>query len=128
MARVARVDGRTAGTHTEAMRRTVGASAAALAMVVAGSLAPGAGTAGAAGTPTTPHTVERVPGGAHGTYLVPAGIHKIKHVIIIEQENRSFDSYFGTFPGADGIPMRHGRPAVCVPDPERWVRPVPTMT
>jgi phospholipase C len=39
-------------------------------------------------------------------------IHKIKHVVIIMQENRSFDSYFGTFPGADGIP--HG---VCVPDP-----------
>lgn len=33
------------------------------------------------------------------------------------QENRSFDSYFGTFPGADGIPMRNGVPAVCVPDP-----------
>jgi phospholipase C len=31
----------------------------------------------------------------------PRGIHKIKHVIVIMQENRSFDSYFGTFPGAD---------------------------
>jgi phospholipase C len=30
------------------------------------------------------------------------GIHKIRHVIIIMQENRSFDSYFGTYPGADG--------------------------
>ncbi len=40
------------------------------------------------------------------------GIHKIQHVVIIMQENRSFDSYFGTFPGADGIP-----PDVCVPDP-----------
>jgi len=30
------------------------------------------------------------------------------------QENRSFDSYFGTYPGADGIP-----PHVCVPDPLR---------
>ena len=45
------------------------------------------------------------------------GIHKIRHVIVIMQENRSFDSYFGTFPGADGIPMRNGEPAVCVPDP-----------
>ena len=45
------------------------------------------------------------------------GIHKIQHVVVIMQENRSFDSYFGTYPGADGIPMRHGRPAVCVPDP-----------
>jgi phospholipase C len=44
------------------------------------------------------------------------GIHKIQHVVIIMQENRSFDSYFGTFPGADGIPMRAGVPTVCVPD------------
>jgi phospholipase C len=40
------------------------------------------------------------------------GIEKIKHVIVIMQENRSFDSYFGTFPGADGIPR-----GVCVHDP-----------
>lgn len=46
------------------------------------------------------------------------GIHKIQHVIIIMQENRSFDSYFGTFPGADGIPMKDGVPTVCVPDPK----------
>ena len=32
----------------------------------------------------------------------PQGIHKIKHVVVIMQENRSFDSYFGTFPGARG--------------------------
>jgi phospholipase C/outer membrane protein assembly factor BamB len=47
------------------------------------------------------------------------GIHKIKHVVIIMQENRSFDSYFGTFPGADGIPMSNGVPTVCEPDPDR---------
>jgi phospholipase C len=41
----------------------------------------------------------------------------IEHVIFIVQENRSFDHYFGTFPGADGIPMRNGRPAVCADDP-----------
>jgi phospholipase C len=46
-----------------------------------------------------------------------ASIHKIKHVIIIMQENRSFDSYFGTYPGADGIPMKNGQPTVCVPNP-----------
>jgi phospholipase C len=46
------------------------------------------------------------------------GIHKIRHVVIIMQENRSFDSYFGTFPGADGIPMHDGEPTVCVPDPQ----------
>src|SRR2546421_714241 len=49
---------------------------------------------------------------------VPAGIHKIKHVIVIMQENRSFDQYFGTYPGADGIPRNSdGSFAVCVPNP-----------
>jgi phospholipase C len=35
------------------------------------------------------------------------------------QENRSFDQYFGTFPGADGIPGLAGNPGTipCVPDP-----------
>ena len=47
-------------------------------------------------------------GGRHAL----VGIHKIQHVVIIMQENRSFDSYFGTYPGADGIPKH-----VCVPDP-----------
>ncbi len=42
---------------------------------------------------------------------------RIKHVIIIMQENRSFDEYFGTYPGADGIPMQNGVPTVCSYDP-----------
>jgi phospholipase C len=47
------------------------------------------------------------------------GIHKIRHVVIIMQENRSFDSYFGTYPGADGIPGVAGNPGQvpCLPDP-----------
>ncbi len=47
------------------------------------------------------------------------GIHKIKHIVIIMQENRSFDAYFGTYPGADGIPGLAGHPGQvpCVPDP-----------
>ena len=48
----------------------------------------------------------------------PSGIHKIAHVVIVLQENRSFDSYFGTYPGADGLPMAAGEPAVCSPDPK----------
>lgn len=47
-----------------------------------------------------------------------SGIHKIRHVIIIMQENRSFDSYFGTFPGADGLPMKHGAFTICNPNPQ----------
>ena len=49
------------------------------------------------------------------TTQAQGGIHKIKHVVIIMQENRSFDSYFGTFPGADGIPSKDGHFTVCVP-------------
>ncbi len=49
------------------------------------------------------------------------GIHKIRHVVVIMQENRSFDSYFGTFPGADGLPRQNGRFTVCVPDPRKGI-------
>jgi phospholipase C len=48
-----------------------------------------------------------------------AGATAIKHVVVIMQENRSFDSYFGTYPGADGIPRSpSGSFSVCLPDPE----------
>ena len=49
---------------------------------------------------------------APAAFASPEGIHKIQHVVVIMQENRSFDSYFGTFPGANGIPAE-----VCVPNP-----------
>jgi phospholipase C len=39
-----------------------------------------------------------------------ANPYPIKHVIVIMQENRSFDNYFGTFPGANTIPQ-----GTCVP-------------
>jgi phospholipase C len=46
-------------------------------------------------------------------------------VVIVLRENRSFDSYFGTYPGAGGLPMDGPQPAVCVPDPKtgRCVKP-----
>ena len=37
---------------------------------------------------------------------------RVKHVFVIYQENRSFDSYFGSFPGADGL---YSRPAQQTP-------------
>ncbi len=45
-------------------------------------------------------------------------IHKIKHVVVIMQENRSFDQYFGTLRGADGIPGLAGKPGrvPCIPN------------
>jgi phospholipase C len=35
---------------------------------------------------------------------IPAGLDNIQHFVFIMQENRSFDHYFGTYPGADGFP------------------------
>jgi phospholipase C len=57
--------------------------------------------------------------GAAPASSAPPGIHKIRHVVIVMQENRSFDTYFGTFPGADGILSASGQPQACVPDPSR---------
>lgn len=45
------------------------------------------------------------------------GLDKLDHLIFVVQENRSFDHYFGTYPGADGIPMQDGRSTACLPDP-----------
>jgi len=42
-------------------------------------------------------------------------IKDVEHVVILMQENRSFDNYFGTFPGVRGfgdrftIPLANGR-------------------
>jgi hypothetical protein len=36
----------------------------------------------------------------------------IEHIIVIVQENHSFDNYFGTYPGANGIPARIMLPEV----------------
>jgi phospholipase C len=80
-----------------------------LALLVAS--AAGTPQAASAQVPRRPGSAKRV---AAGPPPVSSPIHKIRHVVIIMQENRSFDSYFGTFPGADGIPR-----ATCVPDPVR---------
>ena len=50
------------------------------------------------------------------------GIHKIKHVVVIMQENRSFDSYFGTYPGRRRDP---GRGVRARSGQRRLRRPVP---
>jgi phospholipase C len=45
-------------------------------------------------------------------------INKIEHVVVIMQENRSFDHYFGMYPGADGFHLdENGLPTECIPDP-----------
>ena len=63
-------------------------------------------------SPTVPPTMAPPP----ESFNPDDPIHLIKHVVIVMQENRSFDSYFGTYPGANGIPMFAGQPTVCLPD------------
>jgi phospholipase C len=79
---------------------------AALAIAVASASSPTAPTATASARSSAPKL---------------AGIHKIRHIVIIMQENRSFDSYFGTYPGADGIPGLAGNPGKvpCIPNPAK---------
>jgi phospholipase C len=80
---------------------------AAALSVIAAACSSG-GNKGASPTTTTSKPSTSSPAGGAVT---TADIHKISHVVVIMQENRSFDSYFGTYPGADGIPA-----SACVPD------------
>jgi phospholipase C len=63
--------------------------------------------------PTTPSTI-LPPSDAS---LIQARA-KIKHIVVIMQENRSFDQYFGTYPGAEGFPVQNGQFTVCSNDPK----------
>src|SRR5579872_6624264 len=85
-------------------RRVSRLALGAAALVVV--LAVGLGVALSSGGSRHPSTARSV------APLPLQGIHKIRHIVIIMQENRSFDSYFGTYPGVDGIPV-----GVCLPDP-----------
>ena len=85
-------------TAPTARRRPHGAKIVLLVLALAGGL-------------TTVGSLNAAP--AHASL----GIQTIQHVIVIMQENRSFDEYFGTYPGAAGIPMTNGQPTTCVNDP-----------
>ena len=63
-----------------------------------------------------------------GLFTVPSGhrasSNPLQHLIFIVMENRSFDHYFGTYPGADGIPSA----APCLPSqwyPSQCFTPYP---
>jgi phospholipase C len=96
-------------------------------LAVAGSLA----FAVASSSQSVARVREKSPGLAqarvsNGPYASLSGIHKIRHIVIIMQENRSFDNYFGTYPHADGIPglAGHKGRVPCLPDPgEHCVKP-----
>ena len=103
------------------LRRRLGANAsrsrrraliAALAAAAAVSAAPAGAAAASPPRPATP----------------------IKHLVLLMQANHSFDNYFGTYPGADGIPkgtcqpISLSRPAAgCVRPFHLGGRPVPDL-
>ncbi len=48
----------------------------------------------------------------------------IKHIVVLMQSGHSFDNYFGTYPGADGIPSGTCLPASTLqPKAHACVRP-----
>jgi phospholipase C len=58
------------------------------------------------------------PSDAQAAPDAPSTVGKIEHVVLIMQENRSFDHYFGMYPGADGFTLdATGAPTNCNPDP-----------
>ena len=85
------------------VRRTAALIAAASLLV------PAAGNAAAAGAPrgvqalSAAQTPAQLAAIAQRKALIAALQKRVKYVFVLYQENRSFDSYFGTFPGADGL-------------------------
>ena len=66
-------------------------------------------------------------GNGHVGVIVP-GENPIKHVIFIVKENRTFDHYFGTYPGADGATEGGTLECTdngCVPGPDVPLKPAP---
>jgi phospholipase C len=59
----------------------------------------------------------------------PGSLQSIKHIVVIMQENRSFDHYFGTFPGAEGLPRdAQGNFTVFNIDPRNGMKVYPFHT
>ena len=85
------------------MRRKI---PAALAVALGSQLLVSLGAAAA--PPQTRQTLPapRPPGASSTAPLVvaTAAAQKIKHVFVLMQENHTFDNYFGTYPGVDGLP------------------------
>jgi phospholipase C/PKD repeat protein len=109
---MARGDIGTGGMATKRWERALGV---VLAATVASVLGVGGAALGRSEAATTSPAVAVLTANP-----ARADMNKIKHMVFIVQENRSFDEYFGMYPGADGIPVdSQGTPTVCVPDLKR---------
>ena len=93
-------------------RRRLGVMLSALILLTAGTIQACSSGRSMSTPTTTSRSSSTSPPATTNT-----GMEKIKHVIVIMQENRSFDSYFGTYPGAEGLPVSNGKFTVCSPNP-----------
>ncbi len=105
----------------------------ALSLALSGVIAPGSGAHPGKSAADAVAAVPQVTGpldvsqlDQSGSVVTGAvGIRKLKHIVVIMQENRSFDDYFGTYPGADGIKKKDGQfvPCLKVPNQNFCIRP-----
>ena len=61
------------------------------------------GLAGLMGEAALPGALGGVAAGASRPRRCPSSLKDIEHIVVLMQENRSFDQYFGTFPGVRGF-------------------------
>src|SRR5436309_1863650 len=54
--------------------------------------------------------------GPHGSVRADGNLHRVNHIIIVMQENHSFDNYFGVLPYASGTPYHRGTGACASSD------------
>ena len=72
----------------------------------------GALTGAALAAEFLPQNVQRALAAAPSRTGQPNRLSDIKHVVILMQENRSFDHYFGTLPGVRGFSDPRDRKSV----------------
>jgi phospholipase C len=102
-----------------------GALGAGVLTAISSCGSPGKGRASASGTSTTVATVlppaRRRPPGSLPDPRLPAGadaVPQVEHIVVVMQENHSFDNYFGMLGRGDGFALdRRGQPVNVNPDP-----------
>ena len=94
-----RIDRLRVPSRIESLRAPIIGALVALAVVLPSAILASSGSA-----------VDAAIRNASGEVVGPgSGLRKLDHLIFIVQENRSFDHYFGTYPGADGFTIDRRR-------------------
>ena len=114
-------------SRRQVLQGALGVGAAAVGVGVGSAPSASASTNGAASHARLPPRSEwRRPGSLPDPSL-PEGtdtLPQIDHIVVVMQENHSFDNYLGMLGRGDGFTLdRHGRPTNTNPDPARRLRP-----